>query len=110
MLLRALDAGLAAQYFPDLNVHHDQVDDAITQAHIRRARNYGQGFGALLRKHRFSTFEIAYRVTRPLLGAALCLLSGRVMRARYRWVWGQSIAEGYRTWPMSARKGSFETR
>jgi glycosyltransferase involved in cell wall biosynthesis len=110
VLLRALDAGLSAQYFPDLMVHHDQVDEAITQAHIQRARNYGRGFGALLRKHRFPTFEIAYRVSRPLVGAVLCLLSGKVMEARYRWVWGRSIAEGYRTWPLSAGRRSFETR
>jgi glycosyltransferase involved in cell wall biosynthesis len=110
VLLRALDAGLVAQYFPDLKVRHSQVDDVITRAHIQRARNYGRGFGALLRKHRFSTFEIAYRIIRPLLGAALCLLSGKAMRARYRWAWGRSIAEGYRRWPLSPGRRSFETR
>jgi glycosyltransferase involved in cell wall biosynthesis len=101
MLLRALEAGLSARYFPDLPVRHDQVDGAITDAQIRRARAYGRGFGALLRKHRFPPVEIAYRVARPLLGAGLHLLRGRVQLARTKWAWGRAIAQGYRSWPNS---------
>lgn len=102
IILRALSAGLAMRYFPDLRVHHDQVDDAITDAQVRRARNYGRGFGALLRKHRFSGLEIAYRVGRPAIGAALYLLLGRSSLARYKWTWARAIAEGYRQWPHAA--------
>ncbi len=108
ILLRALEAGLTAQYFPDLQVRHKQVDDALTEAHIRRAKGYGRGFGALLRKHRFPVFEIAYRVSRPLLGSALYLLLGRSLLARYKWTWGRSIAEGYRRWPSIKGRQSFD--
>jgi GT2 family glycosyltransferase len=104
IILRALGAGLAVRYFPDLQVHHDQVDDAITDAQMRRARNYGRGFGALLRKHRFSGLEVAYRVCRPAIGAALYLLLGRSPLARYKWTWARAIAEGYRQWPHVAGK------
>jgi glycosyltransferase involved in cell wall biosynthesis len=104
IVLRALSAGLAMRYFPDLQVHHDQVDDAITDAQLRRARNYGRGFGALLRKHRFSGLEIVYRVCRPAIGAALYLLLGRSSLARYKWTWARAIAEGYRRWPHAAGK------
>jgi len=104
IILRALDAGLAMRYFSDLQLHHDQVDDAITDAQMRRSRNYGRGFGALLRKHRFSGLEIAYRVCRPAIGAALYLLLGRSLLARYKWTWARAIAEGYRRWPHAAGK------
>jgi hypothetical protein len=82
-----------------LIVHHDQVDDVVGEAQIRRAIQYGRGFGGLLRKHRFSTAAIAYRVTRPLAGSILYRLMGRAALARYKWEWGKAIAEGYRTWP-----------
>lgn len=106
-LLRALDAGLAAQYFPNLHVYHGQVDIELTNAHIRRARTYGLGFGALLRKHRFSVWQVAYRVGRPLLGSTLYLVLGKFLLARYKWTWGRSIADGYRRWPPTKAPRSF---
>lgn len=108
ILLRALDAGLSVRYFPDLQVHHDQVDDTITPVQIDRARSYGRGFGALLRKHRFSAAAVAYRLSRPLLGSAFYFLRGRTMLARYKWTWGVSIAEGYWRWPATRRRQSFQ--
>jgi glycosyltransferase involved in cell wall biosynthesis len=99
ILLRALDAGLAAQFSPDLHVYHGQVDSALTEAHINRARTYGLGFGALLRKHRFPASHLAYRVSRPLLSSAFYLILGKLLLARYKWTWGRSIVEGYRRWP-----------
>jgi glycosyltransferase involved in cell wall biosynthesis len=99
ILLRALDAGLTAQFFPDLRVYHGQVDSALTNAHINRAKTYGLGFGALLRKHRFPLSLLAYRVSRPLLSAAFNLVLGKLLVARYKWTWGRSIVDGYRRWP-----------
>jgi GT2 family glycosyltransferase len=99
ILLRALDAGLAAQFFPNLHVYHGQVDSALTDTHIRRARTYGLGFGALLCKHRFPAWQVAYRVGRPLLGSVAYLVLGKFLLARYKWTWGRSIADGYRHWP-----------
>jgi GT2 family glycosyltransferase len=99
IVLRALDAGLAARYFPDIEIHHDQVDAAITDAQLRRARGYGLGFGALLRKHRFARLHVAYRVSRPLARCVLCLLLRKPQLARYKWTWARAIAEGHRRWP-----------
>jgi glycosyltransferase involved in cell wall biosynthesis len=107
-LLRALDAGLAAQFFPDLHVYHGQVDSALTDAHIRRARTYGLGFGALLRKHKFSASQLAYRVSRALLGSAFYLVLGKSLLARYKWTWGRSIVDGYRRWPPTNDRHSFD--
>jgi glycosyltransferase involved in cell wall biosynthesis len=108
ILLRALDAGLTAQFFPDLHVYHGQVDTALTDAHIRRARNYGLGFGALLRKHRFSAWQLAYRVSRPLLSSAFYWVRGKLLLARYKWTWARSILDGYRRWPSTNVPHSFE--
>lgn len=108
ILLRALDAGLTAQFFPDLLIYHGQVDSALTDAHIRRARTYGLGFGALLRKHRFPVSQLAYRVGRALLGSMLYLVLGKFLLARYRWTWGRAILDGYRHWPPANERLSFE--
>ena len=108
ILLRALDAGLTAQFFPDLHVYHGQVDSALTNAHIDRARNYGLGFGALLRKHRFPLSLLAYRVSRPLLSAVFNLVQGKLLLARYKWTWGRSILDGYRRWPSTNAPHSFD--
>jgi hypothetical protein len=108
ILLRALDAGLAAQFFPDLHVYHGQVDSALTEAHINRARTYGLGFGALLRKHKFPVLLLAYRVSRPLLSSAFHLVLGKLLLARYKWTWGWSILDGYRRWPPTNDPHSFD--
>jgi glycosyltransferase involved in cell wall biosynthesis len=108
ILLRALDAGLIAQFFPDLRVYHGQVDSALTNAHINRAKTYGLGFGALLRKHRFPLSLVTYRVSRPLLSAAFYLVLGRLLIARYKWTWGRSIVDGYRRWPSANDRHSFD--
>lgn len=107
-LLRALDAGLVARFFPDLRVYHGQVDSALTDAHIKRARTYGLGFGALLRKHRFPISQLAYRLARALLGSMLYLALGKFLLARYRWTWGRAILDGYRRWPPASEQHSFE--
>jgi glycosyltransferase involved in cell wall biosynthesis len=99
ILLRVLDAGLRAEYRPDLIVHHDQVDSTVGEAQIRRAIQYGRGFGGLLRKHRFPLATIVYRVGRPLVGSILYRLVGKTTLGRYKWVWAKAIAGGYRTWP-----------
>jgi glycosyltransferase involved in cell wall biosynthesis len=76
ILLRATDAGLTARFFPDLVTHHDQVDAVITSAQIDRAERYGAGFGALLRKNRFSVGYVSARLIRTLTRAALAFAQG----------------------------------
>src|SRR5262245_36460256 len=95
LILRALDAGLLARYVPDLRIHHDQVDSDFAAGQIRRAAGYGHGFGALMRKHRFPVYVVAYRIVRPVASACRYWLLGRRALARYKWTWGCSIAKGY---------------
>jgi GT2 family glycosyltransferase len=98
LLLRAIERGKQLTYFPDIVVHHDQVDKQITLTHAARAAKYGRGFGALLRKHRFGSFFVLYRLLRPLASAARAMLRGDRAMAYYKWAWLTGIAEGYRTW------------
>lgn len=98
LLLRAIAAGRQLLYFPDVIVHHDQVDKEITFAHATRAAKYGRGFGALLRKHDYRPSYMLYRIARPLASAALALFRGDRATAYYKWSWLTGIAEGYRTW------------
>ena len=98
LLLRAIDSGAGANYFPDVVVHHDQVDKIITGGHAVRAAKYGRGFGALIRKHHFGAGYVAYRIARPLASVCLAILTGRRDTARYKWAWLTGIAVGYWTW------------
>jgi glycosyltransferase involved in cell wall biosynthesis len=100
-LLRALAKGFVARYEPALHVLHDQVDEVITSRTIERARLYGAGFGALMRKHRLGAWYLAYRQLRTLTRCILLLAKGDVQRARYRWQWLRGMGLGYRQWPGS---------
>lgn len=118
LLLRVIGAGFVAEFWPDLRIHHEQVDTTIGATQIDRARRYGRGFGALMRKHRFSPFEVAYRLARPLLAAAFHFLRGRIPLARYKWTWARGIFQGYRAFtrlpprrmpPPAEGRGAFST-
>lgn len=98
LLLRAVALGERLVYIPRIVVHHDQVEDGPAKRQIARAGKYGAGFGALLRKHRFSFPEVAYRMLRPLAGGATALLRGRPAEARRKWAWFAGICRGYRGW------------
>jgi GT2 family glycosyltransferase len=98
-LLRSIAAGQSLMYFPELIVHHDQVTSEIGPKQIERARKYGRGFGALLRKQRFSFVYFLYRLMRPLAGSLAAAVRGDRMGARYKRAWLAGIAEGYATWP-----------
>lgn len=98
-LLRALAAGRGLRFFPELIVHHDQVTDEYGPRQIERARKYGRGFGALMRKQRFPLIYVGYRLLRPVGGwlAALVRFKADVARCKRAWLIG--ILEGYATWP-----------
>lgn len=98
LLLRALASGKRLRYFPDLIVHHDQVDALVTYDHSVRSAKYGRGFGALMRKHDFGFFYLLYRLARPLASAARAALKRDWPQARYKWAWLAGIAIGYRSW------------
>lgn len=101
ILLRAVAAGLNARFFPDLVTHHDQVDAVITSAQIERARRYGAGFGALLRKNQFGTAYVTARLGRTLTRAGLALALGNRALARYKLAWFAGTLRGYRAWDRS---------
>lgn len=103
-LLRALSAGQKLRYFPSLIVHHDQVITRYDAAQIARAKRYGRGFGALMRKQRFSVFYVAYRLARPLGSWLIAALRRDAVTRQYKWAWLSGIAEGYATWPRWRRR------
>lgn len=80
LVCRALAAGHAARYDPGLQVVHP--DKRLTPEAVERAHRYGLGLGYALRRHAPATTALPFLV-RPLGGAALALLRGRWLDARY---------------------------
>lgn len=94
-LLRLFAAGHRGRFLPDLVVHHDQVDQSIDPAVLRRARLYAQGYGRVLRLHGYSRGFATYRAGRSLAAAALAGGRGRLAEARRRLIWARGILDGY---------------
>lgn len=97
-LLRAIAAGQKLMFFPELLVHHDQVTAEMGPKQIERARKYGRGFGALMRKQRFPFPYFLYRLVRPFGSWVLAVLRGDADGARYKRAWLTGIVEGYAAW------------
>ncbi|PZM09659.1 glycosyltransferase family 2 protein [Rhizobium tubonense] len=98
-LLRAIAGGMTLRYFPELTVHHDQVTSEYGPRQIDRARKYGRGFGALMRKQRFPAFYVAYRLARPLASWLVAAARRDKAAVQYKRAWLTGILEGYATWP-----------
>lgn len=98
-LLRALAVGKRAMFFPELIVHHDQVTSEYGPRQVERARKYGRGFGALMRKQAFPPHYVGYRLFRPVAGWLAALARFNLDAARYKRAWLLGILEGYATWP-----------
>lgn len=98
-LLRAIAGGLSLMYFPSLIVHHDQVTSEMGPKQIERARKYGRGFGALMRKQRFPFPYFLYRLARPFGSWLIAALRSDKAAAHYKRAWLIGIIEGYATWP-----------
>jgi glycosyltransferase involved in cell wall biosynthesis len=109
LLLRSVAAGKRLRYFPDVIVHHDQVDRDLTMAHAERGGRYGRGFGALLRKHGYGKGYLAYRLFRPFASACLAALRLDRPTFAYKWAWMTGIASGYRTWDSVSSDLPFST-
>lgn len=99
LLLRFVGAGQKLMYFPELIVHHDQVVSVIGTQQIERARKYGRGFGALLRKHDFSLPYVTYRIARPAIGWLVARFRFNADEAAFKRAWLKGIVEGYKAWP-----------
>ncbi len=83
-LLQVIDNGGEVLYDPELTVYHPPVGAGPYDAPARRkARSYGRGMGRVLRKHGYPFVRVAYHLARPVLGAALAIVSGRPAKASY---------------------------
>lgn len=102
-LLRALAVGKRAMFFPELIVHHDQVTSEYGPRQVERARKYGRGFGALMRKQAFPLPYVVYRLFRPVAGWLAALARFNFDAARYKQAWLLGILEGYAAWPRWGR-------
>lgn len=102
IMLRVLAVGRAGRFFPDLVVHHDQVDVAVTASAMRRARLYAVGYGHVLRLHGYSPAFALYRSCRSLAAALVAGLRGHPREARRRLVWARGILRGYAMSPSPA--------
>ncbi len=98
LVCRALSAGHRAHYDPALRVVHP--DKRLTPEAVERAGRYGLGLGFALRRHGVPLGTWAPFLYRPLAGAALSLLRGRALHARYYWATARGRLAGMRAAPL----------
>lgn len=82
-LLRAMDRDLLIYYEPAIHIHHPNVVQAYDARTCSRALSYNRGMGRVLRKHRYPMHLVAYYWIRPLGAALLCVITGRLTKARF---------------------------
>ncbi|WP_370838400.1 glycosyltransferase family 2 protein [Megasphaera sp.] len=93
-LLRALEKRFKIIYTPEIKVFHPRKDIIITPNECKRAKSYGRGMGAVLKKHHYSYIYLINVLIRPLGGAFLAFFSWNIPLFRYRFntflgrVWG----------------------
>jgi len=85
LILRALRAGFRFYYNPKFKIYHPHPVGVFDSRNLKRALMYGQGMGYVLRKHGYPLWFVAYFWLRPLGGALLALVFGRLGKARYYW-------------------------
>jgi glycosyltransferase involved in cell wall biosynthesis len=83
LVCRALAAGMWAQYDPALLVVHP--DKRLSDVAAERAYRYGMGLGFVLRRHEVPFAVWSAFLYRPVAGAGLSLLRGRLHHAAYYW-------------------------
>lgn len=81
LVCRALAAGRVARYDHGLRVVHP--DKRRTPEAVARAARYGRGLGFALRRHHPPLRVLLAFLARPVGGAVLSLLRGRLLDARY---------------------------
>jgi glycosyltransferase involved in cell wall biosynthesis len=98
LVLSALAAKMQLAYFPELVVHHDQVDTSNAAAYVDRAAKYGAGYGAILRKHQFGLGYLCLRVLRSMVRSLLLIAQLQWTEAHYKRSWALGIWSGYWRW------------
>jgi hypothetical protein len=81
LVCRAMAAGLHARYDADLRIIHP--DKRLSDVAVARAETYGRGLGFALRRHGAPASAWMAFMVRPLGGAAVSLLRGRLHEAAY---------------------------
>jgi len=97
-ILRALGKNLSILFYPQLTIHHNQISNAITNKAIIRAKCYGAGYGALLKKHKFSKMYVLYKLFRPLTRAFLYLITFHFNDSKYKYASATGMLYGYLLW------------
>ena len=83
--LRVIQAGYSIRYEPSIYVLHPNPLGEGYRVAAERAHRYGAGVGRVWRKHGLPLWFVAYNLARPLAGAGLSVISGRIEKARYHW-------------------------
>jgi 2-beta-glucuronyltransferase len=94
-ILSLMEKGARVVYIAELKVGHEQVDVTGANRPLKRAWMYSQGFGYVLKKHKFGNSYLAYRVVRSLLGAAWAIVRLHPQYALSRLLWGAGTLVGY---------------
>ncbi len=84
-VLRALKAGFAVWYDPELRVNHPETAADQDERAVRRSYLYSAGGFRLLRRYRYPMWLIGYRLARALCGSGIALVRGDLWKARVRW-------------------------
>jgi glycosyltransferase involved in cell wall biosynthesis len=83
-VLKALEQGRLCYFDPSLYGFHREYDlDDRSGEMAAKGRMYGRGMGYVLRRHHYGVHSLLYWVLRPLAGATLALVKGRLHRANY---------------------------
>jgi len=82
-ILRALKAGFRIYYDPSVVIYHAQPVHRYDAKAVARARSYGGGIGAVLRRHKYPFWFVCYGWIRSTGGFFLCILLGRFGKARH---------------------------
>lgn len=85
-LIRCIRSGYKVIYDPEIVVFHPNPIQQYSSAMISRGFKYGAGMGRVLRKHGYPIWFKAYSCYRPLGGALLSIISGRISKAKYHWM------------------------
>jgi hypothetical protein len=109
LLLRAIETGARIRYDPSLTVRHPGHRGAFTEAARTRGASYGRAMGFVMRQHGMTHARFAYQLLRPVGGAVLAMLGGRIEEARFQLAVGAGRLRGWhdargdRGKPISAR-------
>jgi len=81
--LRAIQKDFKLFYLPDIIIRHPHVEAIYNSNTLRKRYLYGAGMGRVLHKHRYPVFFKFYYLIRPLGGALLALLCGKIDKAMH---------------------------